>query len=162
MKAFKARIPAPPLQPASTINEIEDAAAALTNNIHQTNAETLKKRWPHHPKASPWWNATCVIAIQNLQSAQGPARTTAHARLKGTIHAAKRKWADDYIEKAQLWDVAAWRHRRRISKIPSLRGVNSLTHAHKEMTDIFAQRFFPQMPPTVDMHFPDNPPPRPT
>jgi hypothetical protein len=69
---------------------------------------------------------------------------------------------DDYIEKAQLWDVAAWQHGRRISKVPSLSGTNGLVHSHKEMTDIFAQHFFPQAPPAVDTFFPDNPPPRPT
>jgi hypothetical protein len=162
MKAFIARMPALPLQPSPTINKIEDAAVALTNDIDQTNTKTLQKRWLHHPKAFPWWNAAYMITVQNLKSTQGPVQTAAHTRLKGAIHAAKRKWADDYIEKAQLWDIAAWRHRRRISKIPSLRGANGLAHAHKEMTNIFAQHFFPQTPPTVDMHFPDNPPPCPT
>jgi hypothetical protein len=43
-KAFKAKTSsAPPLQPSPTIDEIENTAAALTNDIHQTNTETLKK-----------------------------------------------------------------------------------------------------------------------
>jgi hypothetical protein len=54
MKAFKAKTSAPPLQLSPTIDKIEEAATTLTNDIHQTNAEILKKCQLHHPKASPW------------------------------------------------------------------------------------------------------------
>jgi hypothetical protein len=64
-----------------------------------------------------------------------------HARLKGTVRAAKRKWADEYIEQAQLWDVAAW-----------LQGPDGLVHSYEEVADILSQRFFPRAPRVVDPH----------
>jgi len=96
----------------------------------------------------------CADAVQNLRDARGrAARATAQACLKGTIRTAKRNWADDYIEKAQLWEVAAWRHGRRISKVPSLRGPEGLVHTHGEISDILSHRFFADAPPQVPPHF---------
>ena len=128
--------------------EVERAAALLTDDIQQTNGDIFRKRRPAHLKASPWWNAACAIATQNLCDARDTeSREVAHARLKGTVRAAKRRWADKYIEKAQIWEVAAWRHGRRLSKVPALQGPEGLAHSHEEMADIFSQRFFPQSPP---------------
>jgi hypothetical protein len=39
-------------------------------DIHETNEEIFCKHCPPHPKASPWWNAACAIAAQNLRDAQ--------------------------------------------------------------------------------------------
>ena len=162
IRAFKARSRYPPFQHSPSLDEVETAAAALTEDIQRTNEEILRKRRPAHPKASPWWNAACAIATQTLQDATGTeARKLAHARLKGTVRAAKKKWADDYIEKAQLWDVAAWRHGRKLSKVPSLQGPEGLVHSHEEVAEILSQRFFPRAPHEVDPQFPDDPPSRP-
>ena len=107
----------------------------------------------------------CTTAVQNLRNTatQDPAaKKIAQARLKGTIRTAKWSWADEYIEKAQLWEVAAWRHRRRISKVPSLRGTEGLAHSHEEIADILSHHFFTDNPPQVTPIFPDDPPPCPT
>ena len=94
--------------------------------------KSSRKRRPYHPKASHWWNAACAVAAQNLRNTQTTeTRGIAQARLKGTVRAAKRKWADEYIEKAQLWDVAAWRHGRRQSNVPSLRGPEGIVHSRR-------------------------------
>jgi len=94
-----------------TPDETEQAAEHLVRDIQATNETIFRRRRPFHPKASPWWNAACATATQNLRRAQDAAtKAVAQARLKGTVRAAKRKWADEYIEKSQLWDVAAWRH----------------------------------------------------
>ena len=152
-----------PFQTNPTSEEIEKATEAFMQDIHQTNEKVFKRRRPPHPRASPWWTAACSVATQNLRSAQTTeTRKTAQARLKGTVRVAKRKWADDYIEKAQLWEVAAWRHGRRVSKVPSLQGPEGLVHTHDEVADILSQRFFSQAPPRVDLHFSDDPAPRPT
>ncbi len=89
-------------------------------------------------------------------------RAITQARLKGTVRAAKRKWADEYIENANLWEVAGWRHRRRITKVPSLKGPDGLVHAHEEVADILSQRFFAKVPPKVEPCFHDDPPIQPT
>ena len=122
----------------------------------------MRRNTPH-PKASPWWNATCNAAVQSLREAQTEeARKTAHGKLKGTVRAAKRQWADDYIEKGQLWEVTAWRHGRRLTKVPSLQGPEGLVHSHEEVADILSNRFFSQNPPRVSTHFSDDPAPHPT
>jgi hypothetical protein len=162
-RAFKARSHPHPLRLIPTPEEVETAAASFMNDIQQTNEEVFHKRRPHHPKAAPWWSAGCAIATQNLRSARGrAARGTAHARLKGAVRTAKRRWADEYIEKAQLWEVAAWRHGRRLTKVPALQGPGGLVHSHDEVANILSQRFFPQTPPEVPTRFPDDPPPHPT
>ena len=162
-RSFKASARPLPLQPNPTAADIEEAALAFTEDIQRTNEEVFRKRRPAHPKASPWWNAACAIATKNLREALGTVeKGIAQARLKGTIHAAKRRWADEYIESAQLWDVAKWRHGRKLSKVPSLQGPDGLAHSHEEVSNILSQRFFPKSPPEVNTHFPDDPAPHPT
>jgi len=110
-QAFKARSSHFPFRHAPSPDEVEAEAASFAEDIQQTNEKVLRRRHPAHPKASPWWNAACAIATQTLRNAHDAgSRSLAHARLKGTVRAAKRKWADKYIKQAQLWDVAAWRH----------------------------------------------------
>ena len=163
IRVFKARSTPFPFQLTPTAAETEEAARGFMADIHQVNEEVFRRRRPHHPKASPWWNAACSIAAQNLRNAQNTeTRGTAQARLKGTVRAAKRKWANEYIEGAQLWEVAAWRHGRKTSKVPSLQGPEGLVHTHEEVADILSQRFFAQNPPIVEVEFADDPAPRPT
>ena len=162
--AFKALPHHHPLHQVDPTPEgVEDAAEALTEDIQRANKEVLRKRRPPHPRAAPWWTADCAAATQTLRDARDPEeRKIAHARLKGTVSAAKRIWADDYIKKAQLWEVAKWRHGRKLSKVPSLQGTEGLVHSHEEVANLLSRRFFPQNPPFVDQRFPDDPPPLPT
>ena len=161
--SFKAKSRPLSLQRTPTAEEVEEAATSFTEDIQRTNEETFRKRRPAHPKASPWWNAACAVATQNLRDALGTVdKGIAQARLKGTVRAAKRNWADKYIEEAQLWDVAKWRHGRKLTKVPSLQGPEGLAHTHEEVANILSQRFFPKTPPDVDTHFPDDPAPHPT
>jgi hypothetical protein len=163
LRNFKALPARHPLPHTPTPEDVETAAAELAADIQLTNEQTLRKRRPPHRRASPWWNADCITAVQNLRNAQdSEAKKIAQARLKGTIRTAKRSWADEYIEKAQLWEVAAWRHGRRTSKVPSLRGTEGIVHAHGEIADILSHRFFADNPPQVAPNFPDDPPSRPT
>ena len=162
-QAFKTRSRPNHFQLHPTPEEVEAAAEALTEDIQQANEETFHKRRPPHPKASPWWTAACAIATHTLRNARDPEeRHLAHSRLKGSIRAAKRRWADDYIEKAQLWEVAKWRHGRKLNKVPSLQRPGGLAHSHEEVSNILSQRFFPQAPPIVDPSFTDDPAPHPT
>jgi hypothetical protein len=56
-------------QASPSPEKVEAAAEALTEDIHQTNEEVLRKRRPAHPMASPWWNAACAVATLVLQVA---------------------------------------------------------------------------------------------
>jgi Reverse transcriptase (RNA-dependent DNA polymerase)/Endonuclease-reverse transcriptase len=164
IQAFKARsLPFLFAQHPPSPDEVEEAAKALTDDIQWTNRKVLDRRRPPHPRASPWWTADCAAATQTLHDAMDPEeRKVAHARLRGTVRAAKRKWADDYIREAQLWEVAKWRHGRKLSKVPSLQGTEGLAHTHEEVSNILSRRFFPQDPPIVDPQFTDDPDPLPT
>jgi Reverse transcriptase (RNA-dependent DNA polymerase)/Endonuclease-reverse transcriptase len=161
IRAFKTLPAALPLPHTPTVEDVEMAATALTEAIQLTNEQVFRKRRPFHRRASPWWNAACALAVQELRDAQDRAtKKIAQARLKGIIRTAKRCWADGYIEKAQLWEVAAWRHGRRVSKVPPLRGPEGIAHSHEEIADILSHRFFAVNPPQVLPNFPDDPPPR--
>ena len=161
--AFKAKSAPYLFNQPPTSEEVEEAADALTKDMQQTNEEVFARRRPPHPRASPWWTAACAIATQALRAARDPEeRKITHARLKGTVRAAKRRWADDYIEKAQLWEVAKWRHGRKLTKVPSLQGTEGLAHTHEEVSNLLSHRFFPQNLPPVDTHFLDDPAPLPT
>jgi hypothetical protein len=162
IKAFKARTFPLFLPSSPTAEEVEKAAAGLIADIQAANKQTFRRRKPFHPKAAPWWNPACAIAAQQLRDARGTeAKGTAQKRLKGAVRAAKRQWADDLIGKSNLWDVASWRHGRRVSKVPSLRGPEGLVHSHDEVADIISQRFFARAPPQVATRFHDDPPQHP-
>jgi Reverse transcriptase (RNA-dependent DNA polymerase) len=160
-QSFKVRSKVPLFQANPTVEEIEDATETLMADINQTNEVIFKCRRPPHRRASPWWNAACSVATQNLRRAQTTeTRGIAQARLKGTVRVVKRQWVDDYIEKSQLWELAMWRHGQRVSKVPSLQGPEGLVHIHEEIADILSQQFFPQAPPRVETFFGDDPPPQ--
>jgi hypothetical protein len=163
IKHFKDAPPTLLLPSIPTVDEVEQAAAELFENIQEANEKTFRRRRPFHPKAAPWWNEKCAAATRTLRSTRDKAaRKAAQARLKRTVREAKRQWADEYIENGNLWDVAAWRHGRRASKVSSLHSPDGLVHSHKEVAGIFSQRFFATNPPPVEPHFHDDPPQLPT
>jgi hypothetical protein len=163
IQTFKSLPTPPPLAQTPTTDEVEKAATAISDAIQHASKRVFRKRRPLHRKAAPWWNAACALATQQLREARGTdTRKTAQARLKGAVRAAKRAWADDYIESAELWDVASWRLGRRISKVPSLKGPEGLVHAHEDIAEILSHRFFVDTPPQVEEQFQGDPDPRPT
>jgi hypothetical protein len=163
IKHFKASPPTLLLPSIPTAEEVEQAVAELFENIQTANKKTFRRRCPFHPKAAPWWNEECAATTRALRGTEEKsARKAAQARLKRTVRAAKRQWADEYIENGKLWDVAAWRHGCRISKVPSLHSPDGLAHLHKEVAGILSQRFFAKDPPDMDPQFHDDPPRLPT
>jgi hypothetical protein len=84
------------------------------------------------------------------------------ARLRAAARKAKRRWADDVIGKSNLWEVATWRHGRRMNKIPPLRAEVGLAHTHADISQILSNRFFVMAPPEVPRRLEDDPPPRAT
>jgi hypothetical protein len=152
------------VRPAHSSNHAtRSAAVGLITDIQHANEQTFHRRKPFHPKNAPWWNPAYAIAAKNLCNARGTGmRGVAQKCFKGAVRAAKRQWADSLIERADFWDVAAWRHGCRISKVPFLRGVEGLVYSHDEVADILSHRFFAKAPPQVVTHFHDDPPVHPT
>jgi ribonuclease HI len=163
IKQFKDSPPHLILPIIPTAEEVEQAAAELFENIQTANENTFRRRQPTHPKAAPWWNNECAAATRLVRATRDrPAHRAALTELKRTVRTAKRKWADEYIESGKLWDVANWRHGRRVSKVPSLHGPEGIVHSHEEVAGVLSERFFAKTPPRVDARFHDDPPRLPT
>jgi hypothetical protein len=155
LKVFKACPPPSELPFSPTTVEVEQAAAELLCDIQTANKQMFHRRRPFHPKAAPWWNVDCAAAAQRLHSTRDTA-------MRHTAQAAKRTWAEEYIEEAKLWEVAAWRHGWKLSKVPSLREPDGLVHTYKDIANLLSQRFFMKSPPQVAACFHDDPPQCPT
>jgi hypothetical protein len=86
----------------------------------------------------------------------------ANRHLKAVVRDAKRRWADEYITMANVWEVAAWRHGRRSSHIPALLNhSNSLVFEHEDMASLLSARFFAEEAEPIPLQFHDDPEPRP-
>jgi hypothetical protein len=56
---------------------------------------------------------------------------------------AKQNWADDYITRANVWEVAQWRHGRRMTRILAIKlASGELSFNHGEMSDVLGTCFF--------------------
>src|SRR5258708_3012250 len=142
-----------------TPQDINRAVLELAVDMDNALAKACKKRKPFHPRASPWWDETCVVAVRMLHTALGAqAKKVASAHLRGATRAAKRKWADKVIGSSKLWEVATWRRGHRLSKVPPLKVDAGLEYHHKGKTEALRSRFFVPNPPDVPWRLPDDPP----
>jgi Reverse transcriptase (RNA-dependent DNA polymerase)/Endonuclease-reverse transcriptase len=155
--------PPPPLPDQPTAEEVETLANCVHNALQNATAATMKRRRPFHPKGAPWWNADCAQVTESLRAAETREERKRHtALLRAAARKAKRKWADEVIGKSNLWEVATWRHGRRMNKVPPLRAGEMLAHEHAEISRILSDRFFVATPPPVPAQMVDDPPPRET
>jgi hypothetical protein len=161
---FKAMLgPLPPLPNQPTADEVEELAQRVHNALQGATAATMKPRQPYHPSGAPWWNADCAQVTGNLRSAETQEdRKRQTALLRAAARKAKRKWADGVIGKSNLWEVATWRHGRRMNKVPPLRAGERLAHEHADISHILSERFFVAAPPPVPLRMDDDPPLRDT
>ena len=153
----------PPLRPLSTPAEVDACLDAIYSAFNAACTAVMKRKGTAPAHNSRWWTEDCSDAAQALADATTQAaRNHAAKHLKHTVRLAKRNWADHYITSANVWEVAAWRHGRRQTRIPALRGPDGDLHFdHDTMTDLLADRFFAKDLGTVPLQFPDDPPPRP-
>ena len=158
IKADKALATPLSIPSTPTTEEIDMAAVGLSKDIQNANEQVFHRQQPFHPKAAPWWTATCALAAHNLCKASSTHTCTiAQACLKGTVHAARHNWTNDSIVNLDLWEVAAWHHRCRVTKVPSLHGPEGLVHSHNGIANILSQQFFAKTPLQVAHHFYDDP-----
>jgi len=139
----------------------------LAEQIHEamqfTTMSTMKARKPYHPKGAPWWNNDCAGVVTELCSATMPEDCKIlSSQLRVAARKAKRKWADEVIGKLKLWEVATWRHGRRMNKVPPLRTENGLVHSHGDISQILSNRFFNADPTPVSTQHENAPKPLPT
>jgi hypothetical protein len=103
-----------------------------------------------------------VTALRELSGPDGDVdeQHKASKHLKHVTQAAKRKWADNKIENGDVWEVAAWRHGRRMGNIHALkRADGQLTFDPTEMAEVLAARFFTRDEGAIEPYQHDAPPP---
>jgi hypothetical protein len=101
-----------------TADEVEELAKQVHDALQCATAVTMKPRRPFHPKGAPWFNDDCTKTADDLcQAVTQAERKRLTVLLRAATRNAKRKWADEVIGKSNLWEVATWRHGRRMNKV---------------------------------------------
>src|SRR6266446_1000561 len=163
-RLFKIAVGSPaqlPIRPLAA--QVDELAKRIHEAMQYATATTMKARKPYHPKGSPWWNRDCAEVVEELRSATTPEdRKKLSSQLKAVARKAKRRWADEVIGKSNLWEVAAWRHGRRMNKVPPLCTENGLVHSHADISQALSKRFFGADSPPVPAQYEDASVPLPT
>ena len=160
----------PPLWPDLPDTFAVDAAALeLQTAIERACHDHMHKARRATAHAHRWWNEECAaLAAQlrnhlSLADADWEEGRRLAAELKRVTRRAKRTWADHVVTTGDLWDVAGWRHGRRMSRIAALRtSTGDLTFDPAEMAELLADRFFTKDSGSIDTRQDDDPPPRQT
>ena len=113
-------------------------------------------------RSAPWWSDEIGILSRAVQQAlDDETRCDADRALKRAVRKAKRTWADTKITSSNVWEVVAWRHGRRMTIIPALKGEeDELVYDHEGMANILSKWFFAKDTGQVPLDLPDNPEPQ--
>ena len=158
------------LSPTPSIYDIpslDDAAKQLHIDIDNASHALFQARQTPDPRGVRWWNTECSAALTALTTATGAARRTATNALRATILAAKRQWAQDFLDCTDpnnLWQAVRWTKRRHQSRIPPIMTDSGPSQTPSEMVEAFSSRFFSANRLPVSPSQPDDPdplPPRP-
>ena len=150
-----------PVKP--TAAQVDKLAKQVHEAMQQATAASMEPRKAYHPRGAPWWNNDCAEAAWTLrETVTTEDRKRQSARLRAVARKAKRKWADEVIGKSNLWEVATWRHGRKMNKVPPLRTEEGLAHTHADIAKVLSRRFFVEAPPAVPTRLEDDPPIRAT
>jgi hypothetical protein len=162
LELFKDAVPRVrgPLLSAAEVDAIVDLLYRAFNSVCEA---VMKRKGSAPAHNSRWWTPACAEAATAIRNTPTQAlKDEASRALKTTVRNAKRSWVDDYITTANVWEVAAWRHGRRQTRIPALINANGdLTFDHNSMSSVFADQFFACDLGDIPLSFPDNPPSRP-
>ena len=152
--------PVNPLPETPMAAQVDRLAGRVHEAMQHATATTMKRWKPYHPKSAPWWNMNCAEAAESLRAAETEEdRKCKSACLRAAARKAKWRWVDDVIGKSNLWEVATWRHGRKMNKVPPLQAKDSLVNSHADISRILSSRFFVETPPEVPNRLADDPPP---
>ena len=153
----------PPVTRLNLPEDIDCRVDEIYMAINTTCRETMKRQGTVPGFNAKWWNEECREAARAVRGANTPEDRAEVARmLKRIIQWRKREWADQYIASANIWEVAAWRHGRKSTNIPTLRDEDGIMHYdHHEMANMLADRFFAPDRGPIPTTFEDDPAPRP-
>jgi hypothetical protein len=155
----------PPLTPLLSPLDIDQRVDTIYHSFNEACKATMKSVGAAPGFNSRWWNDECKAAVKATQEGFWTEEEAclANIHLKKVVREAKRNWANDYITTANIWEVAAWRHRRRSSLIPALLGNEGrLVYDHEGMASLLSARFFAEEGEPIPTTFHDDPAPRPT
>jgi hypothetical protein len=154
----------PPLISLHNPDQVDAAVDAIYAAFNEACKATMKTVGSAPGFNSRWWNDKCKAAARAMRGGfwTDEEQRAANKHLKTVVRNAKRRWADEYITTANVWEVAAWRHGRRSSHIPALLNQsNSLVFEHEEMASLLSARFFAEEAVPIPHRFHDDPEPRP-
>jgi hypothetical protein len=154
----------PPLISLHNPDQVDAAVDAIYAAFNEACKATMKTVGSAPGFNSRWWNDECKAAARAMRGGfwTDEEQRAANKHLKTVIRNAKRRWADEYITTANVWEVAAWRHGRRSSHIPALLNQsNSLVFEHEEMASLLSARFFAEEAVPIPHRFHDDLEPRP-
>jgi hypothetical protein len=154
----------PPLFALHNPDQVDTAVDAIYTAFNEACKATMKTVGSAPGFNSCWWNDECKAAARAMREGfwTEEEQRAANRHLKAVVRDAKRRWADEYITMANVWEVAAWRHGRRSSHIPALLNhSNSLVFEHEDMASLLSARFFAEEAEPIPLQFHDDPEPRP-
>jgi hypothetical protein len=157
------RFKLPPLTPIHDTGSIDNLIDDIYRAFNKACKAMMKTVGVALGFNSRWWNNECKAAAQAMRGGfwTDEEQQAANLHLKKVVKVAKREWANEYITMANIWEVVAWRHGRRSSHIPALRGRDrNLVHGHEEMATLLSERFFTEEGNPIPLHFLDDPPPK--
>jgi hypothetical protein len=155
----------PPLIRPLTPAELDTLVDNVYLAFNAACRATMKKVSATPGFNSHWWNDDCKAVAKAMRDGfwNEAEQRAANLHLKKVVRKAKREWANEYITTANVWEVAAWRHRRRTSHIPALCNENGdLVYDHEGMASLLSARFFSEEGTPIPMSFEDDPAPRET
>jgi hypothetical protein len=149
------------LSPPATTAAIDEAVDTLTRAFQIASKTVLKRKGCNPARSAHWWNDECSAAAGALHTAVSQDnRSTARVHLGRVTQKAKRNWADDYITCTNVWEVAQWRHGRRMTRIPAIKlASGELSFDHGEMSDMLGAHFFAREREPIPHSLPGDPPP---
>jgi hypothetical protein len=151
------------LSPLATTEVIDEAVDALTWAFQIASETALKRKGCNPARSARWWNDECSVAAGALRTAVSQDdQSTARVHLGRVTRKAKRNWADDYITRVNVWEVAQWHHGRCMTRIPAIKlASGELSFDHGEMSDALGVRFFAREREPIPHSLPGDPPPLP-
>jgi hypothetical protein len=118
----------------------------------------MKRKGAHQASHHHGGTTNAESRSSNLAQCRREERKACDKKLKQVTRYAKRDWANKYINEANIWEVAAWRHGRRSSHIPALIDHTGNSHTITRHGDLLSERFFTEAQGKHSHTFPDDPP----
>jgi hypothetical protein len=100
----------PPLIPLHNPDQVDAAVDAIYSAFNKACKATMKTVGSAPGFNSRWWNEECKAAAWAMREGfwSDEEQRVANKHLKMVVRDAKRRWADEYITTANVWEVAAW------------------------------------------------------